>query len=142
MEKRNEQSEKVLQAIQDAKVNQTRAAAKGVVNSADILIPPEANVKSETDIDVVSPPKPPRVYTYTDDSTPTSGLEEVSKESMEPVEDNTEGVEESVEKMNSDDEESKSNGASLQQNPFKLTFKKKEDQPQAIVKPMSVASGM
>ena len=78
------------------------------------------------------PSKPPRVYTYTKEGVQPEGTGDESKTEEK---NETQGTQEKVEEGN------EPANSSLQQNPFKLTLKKKEATPQAVIKPLATTVG-
>ena len=84
---------------------------------------------------VISPPKPPRLYAYRNKVDGCEESREPGTLDSEAPGSESETKEKSAEQNNKDLQESEEN--SLHQNPFKLTFKKKEPVPQAIVKPLA-----
>ena len=150
VEKRSERSEKVQQAIREAMEKPNRKTD-----------PPESATNLQADdVDkdtaaTISPPKPPRVYTYTEEAGP-----EPQGASQEPETEPQGGSQEPETEpqggpTNTGDETEVGNkpqstqaeiedepNSSLQQNPFKLTLKKKESVPQAVVKPLPSTAGM
>jgi hypothetical protein len=111
--------------------------------------PPETvdDVSKETAA-MTSPPKPPRVYTYTEEteSQPRDEPQEIGSEPQEigskPLEIGSEPLVEPQKTGDEKREDGTKANSSLQQNPFKLTFKKKESIPQAVAKPVPSTIGM
>ncbi|CAB4011228.1 EH domain-binding 1 1 isoform X3 [Paramuricea clavata] len=137
VEKRSERSELVQQAIREAREKPNKNPT-----------PPETadDVSKETAA-MTSPPKPPRVYTYTEEteSEPRDEPQEIGSESQEigskPLETGSEPLVEPQKTGDEKGEDGTEANSSLQQNPFKLTFKKKESIPQAVVKPVPSTVG-
>jgi hypothetical protein len=132
VEKKSERSEKVQQAIREAMEKPNKKPDPPV--TAD-------DVQTET-AGVASPPKPPRVYTYTEENK-TEPQDELEGTGTEPRDEPQQpGNENETEEKIESTSPKKEDDASLQQNPFKLTFKKKESVPQAVVKPLPSTMSM
>ena len=113
-------------------------------NPPETITNPPADDVSKDTAATLSPPKPPRVYTYTEEAGPEP--QTVSQKSeTEPQDGSTKTGDETevgTEPQDTQTEVENEPNSSLQQNPFKLTFKKKESVPQAVVKPLSSTIGM
>ena len=117
-------------------------------------LPETAGDVSKETIAMATPPKPPRAYTYTEEtgsqpqhvaqetgSEPRHAAQETGSEPRDEPQ-KTESENETEEKIESAGTKGEDEAnSSLQQNPFKLTFKKKESVPQAVVKPLPSTIG-
>ena len=113
-------------------------------NPPDTATNLEADDVNKDTADTISPPKPPRVYTYTEEAgTESQGGSQEPETEPEVGSTNT-GEETEVGNKPQDTQAEIENepNSSLQQNPFKLTLKKKESVPQAVVKPLPSTAGM
>ena len=115
--------------------------AREKTNPPETSTAPPVNEANKETTAMTSPPKPPRVYTYAEEegSEPRDEPRETGCESRdEPKETGEENdVQEKIELQDTHEENANS---SLQQNPFKLTIKKKESV--AVVKPLPSTIGM
>ena len=122
-------------AIDDARGNANRKSkANDESNTGDL---PEDDVTTTGQADAMSPPKPPRVFTYADKADVTSSnVQPTNEHESSDVDDQKDS---GIALDNVDTSVEDPGSSSLQQNPFKLTIKRKESVPQAVVKPISVA---
>lgn len=102
--------------------------------------PPEnSNDMSKGTLEVSVPPKPPRVYTYSEEpvSQPLVRPEETEFDTPDSEKTGTDiEADENVDSQSTELDDENEPNSSLQQNPFKLTFKRKDLLPQAVVKPV------
>ncbi|XP_028394739.1 EH domain-binding protein 1-like isoform X2 [Dendronephthya gigantea] len=132
VEQRSERSEKVQQAIREARERPNRKTNPPETESH----PPADDVKKTASM--TSPPKPPRVYTYTEEGAKSEDEPQESGDEQQIDHQTTANKNETVEEpLNTQGDEENEPNPSLQQNPFKLTFKRKETVPHAVVKPLS-----
>ena len=132
-------SEKVQQAIREARERPNR---KAKTLESDTHLPAD-DVEKKT-ASMTSPPKPPRVYTYTEEVGPESQGEPQETKAERQIDPEKTGNENETEEepLNSQGDGENEPNSSLQQNPFKLTLKRKETVPHAVVKPLSSTTSM